>query len=605
MGARAEDQNSLLVTGSRIAGDSDVGRLGNIRTEKDLRILGTVSTIDAFRTIPGISIAAPSGGAGRAFVSFRGGEPNFTPIFVDGVKVNDPNDTYGGGFELGLIPFHEIGSITVIPGALSPVYGSDALAGVISLETRAPDERQAAEGAASADTQGGWTLFGRVAAPLGAKTSVALSASKANGATQTDAEDLDLQSVSLRVRQHLSGEGVIDLVARAAELDAAAYSLASGGPMFSVAPSIEERNRKLAIIGLSSRLPFGEDCSVAVAASWLRSREAIDNPGISPGILDGTPPFTSGNVFTRIQTTLNGVCAVQPWLTLSAGGSYEHERGRSDSTFDFGFPVPASYRLTRKLPAAFFEARTTLGNAEVSGALRTDFLPARPAKVTYSVRGTYHLVPEQTAAFASYATGFHLPSFFAFGSPLVGNPALRPETGRSIEAGLRHGFGLGLVGEMRWFDQDYRDLIDFDADLFLNVNRTRVRVRGAEAVLSWRPQDAFSLDASVTRKNISAATPLFLRPRWSGGLTATWAPASDWSLSGRATYVGQRGDSSIPTGVRSLSPYVQTTAAVTWRPVDKLELTAAFDNLLQEKFQEMIGFPGLRRLARFTARAQF
>src|SRR5690606_8920016 len=71
----------------------------------------------------------------------------------------------------------------------------------------------------------------------------------------------------------------------------------------------------------------------------------------------------------------------------------------------------------------------------------------------------------------SWGTGFKLPSFFALGSPIVGEPNLKPEKSRSAELGVTRELGAGTLAGISLFANDYEDLIDFDPDTFKSVNR--------------------------------------------------------------------------------------------------------------------------------------
>ena len=74
----------------------------------------------------------PGRRASRRSVFVRGGESRFARVMIDGVAVNQP----GGAYDFGsALPF-ELERVEVVRGAASSLYGGDALAGVVSLETR-------------------------------------------------------------------------------------------------------------------------------------------------------------------------------------------------------------------------------------------------------------------------------------------------------------------------------------------------------------------------------------------------------------------------------------------------------------------------------------
>ncbi len=63
----------------------------------------------------------------------RSADPNFTLVLIDGVKVNDPNNSRGGLFDLSTLSPDNVERIEIATGPLSSMYGSDALDGVIHI----------------------------------------------------------------------------------------------------------------------------------------------------------------------------------------------------------------------------------------------------------------------------------------------------------------------------------------------------------------------------------------------------------------------------------------------------------------------------------------
>jgi len=74
-----------------------------------------------------------TGGPGRQTAFFiRGARSKENRVLVDGVPMNDP---ISGEFDFGNFLNDDIESIAIIPGAQSLRYGSDAIGGVVSLQT--------------------------------------------------------------------------------------------------------------------------------------------------------------------------------------------------------------------------------------------------------------------------------------------------------------------------------------------------------------------------------------------------------------------------------------------------------------------------------------
>jgi vitamin B12 transporter len=102
----------------------------------------TVLTADQFphsndiqeplRYVPGLQLAQIGQAGGTGGLSIRGGATNTSKVLIDGVPVND----IGGASEFANIATTGIDRIEVLREPNSALYGSDALAGVVSLTTK-------------------------------------------------------------------------------------------------------------------------------------------------------------------------------------------------------------------------------------------------------------------------------------------------------------------------------------------------------------------------------------------------------------------------------------------------------------------------------------
>jgi len=88
--------------------------------------------LEPLRLVPGAQVVQTSqrGGVGSVFI--RGGNSNANKVLIDGVAVND----IGGLVNFGTLATTGIDQVEVLRGPNSVLYGSDAMAGVVSLTTR-------------------------------------------------------------------------------------------------------------------------------------------------------------------------------------------------------------------------------------------------------------------------------------------------------------------------------------------------------------------------------------------------------------------------------------------------------------------------------------
>ncbi len=87
---------------------------------------------EPLRYIPGVQITQTGEAGGTSGLFLRGGNTNANKVLIDGI----PADDLGGAVEFANIASAGIGSIEVLREPNSALYGSDALAGVVSLTTR-------------------------------------------------------------------------------------------------------------------------------------------------------------------------------------------------------------------------------------------------------------------------------------------------------------------------------------------------------------------------------------------------------------------------------------------------------------------------------------
>lgn len=87
---------------------------------------------EPLRYVPGAQVTQTGQAGGTSGLSIRGGATNTSKVLIDGVPAND----IGGAVEFANIATAGIARIEVLREPNSALYGSDALAGVVSLTTR-------------------------------------------------------------------------------------------------------------------------------------------------------------------------------------------------------------------------------------------------------------------------------------------------------------------------------------------------------------------------------------------------------------------------------------------------------------------------------------
>ncbi len=555
------------------------------------------SIVEAMRHVAGVEVAQQGGRGGVTSVLVRGGEPNFTAVFIDGVKVNDLTNTSGGSYEFAGLDLAGVGRIDIVRGPLSSVYGSDALAGVVHIITDSGIDGMRVNLEAGSD---GLARAGLTAAGSQAGTDMLLGAHATrddSNDTHTSYEDSGLHAALSR---DFDGGSRLSLGVRTQQSQVRRFPQDSGGPLLAVNRVLEDVDNDESHLRASWDTVAIGDWHLRLAGSYYERGEAIASPGIAPGQLDGVPPNTSDTGFDRRQIAVTARHQLDGGVSFLLGGEWQGEQGDSLGTLDVGFPLATDFALRRDSRSAFVEASVPVGAFTLQGSLRHDDIETVGANTTWRAGALFRFADGATELRINAGEGFKAPSFFALAHPLIGNANLRPESGDSVDveftrrlAGMRGRISLAA------YRSEFTDLVDFDPAQFLLVNRSRAVTEGVELALQIKLAGDVDLKAHVNhaRADIRGSdAELRNRPEWRGGLSLDWTPGDDWTVSARLLVLGEYVDASIPTGMLFLSGYERLDIAATWRAGERIMWRFALDNALDARYVEAVGFPaqGLR-----------
>jgi vitamin B12 transporter len=622
----AQDTASLpeiVVTGTRypVPPESLAATLTVVRGD-DIRAQGILFVSDALREVPGVQVVQGGSFGAQTSVFLRGGESNFVKVLVDGVPLNQP----GGAYDFGSLTTDNVERIEILRGPASVLYGSDAVSGVVQIITR----RGAGpvQGAASAEggTYGSFRWQGT--AEGGSRVfdwSASVSRFTTDGAYAFNNDYRNtVASALLRLRPGARTDAALS--ARYAD-GRFNFPTDFTGALVDLNQFTTERTTTLS-------LELAHRFAPALEGRVLLGRNAItsgyDNqPDPAPGPSD---LFVSTTDVERRTVDAHALFSALPRTALVGGVTYEHEHETSASDGSFG---PSGDTLARHNWGFYLQASTE---------------PWRPLRFTAGGRldenerfGTFWTYRASALAFPLAATRLRLSVGSAFREPsffenyatgfVVGNPDLRPERSTSFEAGierdlLRGRFTAGVTG----FVQHFRDLIQFTAlpptpgapNYF---NAAAANASGLEATLAVRRIGPLSAGIAYTRLETRATDagfdsggdaefvqnqPLLRRPHDQLSVRAQTARASRLTLGAVLTYVGSREDirfAQFPAPSRrvTLPAYATLDLSAAWTGIHPLRrgpavgLTARVENLFDERYEQVAGFPARGRTVRVGA----
>lgn len=120
----------VVVTATGVpVSEAQEGASVDLLSKSDL--LSGIGVMNPLLSIPGLQMGQTGERGGETSLFIRGGNADANKVLIDGVPVND----IGGFVDFGTLLLPAIDHIEVFRGPNSVLYGSDALAGVVSLQT--------------------------------------------------------------------------------------------------------------------------------------------------------------------------------------------------------------------------------------------------------------------------------------------------------------------------------------------------------------------------------------------------------------------------------------------------------------------------------------
>jgi vitamin B12 transporter len=556
----------VVVTASlRETGRRELPGSVEVISAADLTLRQTTEIHQVLATVAGFSVAQ-SGSAGHTTSLFaRGTGSNHTLMLWNGVPLNDPFD---GRFDFAFFPTEGIERIEIVKGPYSAIYGS-ALGAVVNVLTSSkPGFRFDLEAGANEyrrASASGRQDFGRFA--------VEGSGHLRRGNGELENDDFDSDEAALRLRWAASQSLAAQVLTR--------FQDSHTGIPFDGATATPQRSTA-----------FSER-QIAVPVDWtgrgwllegllsLNDRElAFRDPD---SFFSPRSDSQARGQRTRLVVTRDRGSG---WF---AGGA-EWNQDRID--YDDGFATIADRR--REDAALFVQGHRRWGRLVVDAGVRRDENQTFGGHTSPRLGGVYER--GSLRFHASYGEAFRAPNFVDLYYPFYGNPDLEPETTRSTELGasLR---GDDLEVGLTAYRNRLSNLIQGAPPTFLAANVGRARTEGLEGSLRWR-HGIYSIDSSLSlldAQDSATGQALLRRPERTASFVAAASPGP-LALALTAIWVGERADVDPASFARRDNPgYQRVDIATRWRARPWLVPRCRVENLTDERYEEVLGFPAPRR----------
>lgn len=557
------------------------------------------------RRIPGVDLLSRAGGidsGGFPGVRLRGTQKDSdTQVLVDGIPWNDATSTEGQPSLLAVQPAG-IGSIEVVRGAQSGLYGSRSVGGVVNIRSLTPTNEHhgqlrleggsfhtlSTDASATGPLMGG---NGNEQPVLGYV--IGVSALDSDGfSTLTDAPDGNPGNHEDDAVSRLGANArlvftPIDGVSwyGAGWIGSAMHKADELGPN----DTLPEKQEKMWRAATGGTLALPLDSSVAVDAAWTHSkRENTSHFGDSR--------FIGDEQFASLRWTV----PVTSWLSITPG--IDVLRQNTDTETIGSSPrKEASQRNV-----GFWLQALAEGEAwEVSLVGRRDNHSNAGDATTYRIGGAWFPWSDLVKFHASVGTAFRAPSLdeqygfydFGFGFGFVGNPDLKAQTSVSSEIGITAKPIEQLELGSTLFATRYNNRIVIVSgsppvfDTLTNEDK-QSRIVGVENEAQWKFEGTpMELFATYTwqRTRDQDDHPFIGLPTHKGSVGLTATAEIGW-LTLAADGVGDRDD----RNQKPLPGYVTCSAVLGWQANTWLSLYVRGENLLDKAHTDARDFtPGL------------
>src|SRR5882762_1105920 len=554
---------------------------------------------DALREVPGLSVVQ-TGTAGQLTSVFMRGLPSEDmQVLLDGIPINQG---LSGAMNFADITTDDIERIEVVRGPQSTLYGPRALAGVIQIFTKqgtgTPGAMVAAEGG-SYDTFHEWGQsdgkIGNFDYSVGANRFDTDNARPNNNYRNTAA----ITDVGWSPDEQLRIGSLFT------------YSVSdTGNPntIFDPRP-IDHFLTERWLIGPHIDWKPTEWWDHKFIFSYDHERQ-LNDPN-QDGFVGATRAL-----FERTQIDYQNDLRPTSWLTLTSGFFYSRINAGQERPFIlqiFG-PQPTFVSDHTEEIAGFLQATLTpIENLIFVAGGRYDHFNQFGGVWTYRVAGSYKIARTNTILHSSVATGFSPPSSQdkIFGN----NFGLKPEHDFGWDVGVRQELWENRIAVgLTYFHNDLSNAIGSNG-LFQTLNLGAAETQGLEAELRAQPIANLLFTASYTyleaekTDDTDISQPkgsrLPRRPRNVVYVSASYLWWKRLRTTLEANFVNAREEINFGGPNFDIEDYSFVNVAAEYEVNPHLSIFGRIDNLANEHYSEVCGFPALGRAAYGGVKVRF
>ena len=578
----SENTDEIVAVGQRI-GTTPVASLTSpvsVLTETEIANRGQQHIVELLRSLPGIAVS-PTGSVGQMTqIRVRGSEANQVLVLIDGVEVANPT---GGEFDFAGLRAADIVRIEALRGEQSAIYGSDAIAGVINIITRAGSTREGWRASVEAGSFG--TVDGQVSAVIpvgGASLSLNGNAFNTQGydLSGTDGDDEGSSSTSLNIGLNGVTLGDVDLSGK--------FGLSNrdadlGGPFNGIDDTIDTETLTARIDARFDLAGFEHLITGQTVNTDTSTSSSFPSRSIGQRY---NANWAAKRGFGNSEITVLGEIEQE---------SYELVSSDLETPDIVVFAVAGDYNYNR-------------GPITVTGSGRYDINDRFGDQVTWRAGAGYAFETFGGRLRGSIGTGVKNPSLielFGFqpGLNFDGNPDLEPETSLGYSVGYTQNIGTFQFSVDYFRSELENEIISpFDFMTFRSTvdnSETDSTREGVEVEAHWDITDRLSVQGGATFLDSEEdSVSEIRRADFIASASATYAPIDSFRVTATLDHNGEQLDNNFntfPASVVTLDDFTLVGVNAAYDLNDYFTVTVRADNLFDEEHQEVFGFEGQGR----------
>lgn len=536
---------------------------------------------DVLDQINGITVNGATSNPGKDQIIYtQGTESDFTLFLLDGQPIHDPS-SIGGSFDLRLLNLSQVDRIEILKGNQSVLYGSDAVAGVINIISKNPDDVLNASVNAEYGSFNTINLGGSVSGKadrinyfLQGRYSDSEGISEAedeSGNSDFDKDGYDKLNLDAGLAYQLTKNWDIKFTGNITDWN----SMYDDGAFTDGTSAYDASVQRYAFSSLYQK----ENKSLSVLLARTSS-ERIFKTEFGDFVYEGLA--WNGDIF--------GSSQINDKFYLTIGYQFQDNESLTDIA-DMIIHSPylnLNYDLSSsvKLEAGYrYTDNSDFGTNH-----------------DYSLSASY-FPNSDTRVYANWSTGFKAPLLAQLYGPFGANPNLKAQKSKSLQAGIEYEKHDNILG-VNFFYYDFSQLIIFSPE-FLYDNLDEAHNYGIEINDSYRFSEKLKAGFSYVFLNGERETTtggvqteknnLLRRPKHQIDVSLNYAFNEKLQARINTRWVGERTDTyfnpaSFETSDVNLDPYLLLDLSLNFKQNNHLKWFLNIRNITDVHYYEVYGF---------------